>query len=330
MASSGANRLLSALALFLVVGYFGSDLALTHSRAFWRFGRTGRLTGPTAPLVFESTLHLLTPGRSDMLFVGSSVVERDVDAPTVARRMGRRVGDVFKLPLLGASSLEVAMLTRRLIELRPKVIVYLATPWALQNHVDWDLVRFYDPVVAWNVFSWSELLADHATHASSLLAASHVIVRHRAYLRTLLFEPLLSHTAEASVHEPGSGEEILRRWAERFATRVEDFGCDNANARGLAWMARRLSQAGIALVVVATPVAGKRDRDPALRRLVDECLSAQARATGFSFLPRKLWGDYPRDHFYDPVHMTSIGRMRFSGDLGRILAERMPVAQTTD
>ena len=103
-----------------------------------------------------------------------------------------------------------------------------------------------------------------------------------------------------------------------------EMGADSADHLG------RISEAGIALVVVATPVAGKRDRDPALRRLVDECLSAQARATGFSFLPRKLWGDYPRDHFYDPVHMSSTGRMRFSRDLGRALAERVPAAQTTD
>jgi hypothetical protein len=316
--------LLLGLGAFLLTLFVLSDAVLTHSRSFWRFCKRGGFAGMTAPLVVEASLSLAAPGRSDVIVTGSSVVERDINAAEVAAASHLPVDRLLKLPLFGGSSLEIAMLTRRLVALRPRVVVYLATPWTLQNKIDWDLLRFYDPLVAVDVLSWSEILAEHATHAAGLLSASHVVIRHRSSLRTALFRPLLAATAGGPVHAPRAREAGRRAWKERYAARRGDFACDNINARSLDAMARRLSDAGISFVVVSTPVSGRWGRDPELVGFVDDCLASRARAQRFVFLSRDTWSKYPPTMFGDYVHMSPEGRDKFSNELGRALAGELP------
>lgn len=324
-ASVRADRLLLAIGIFFFLLFVASDAVLTHSRAFWRFCKRGGFTGTTASLVVEATLHTTAPGSRDWIVVGSSVVQRDVDVPRLAAAAGRTTESVMKLPLLGGSGLEIAMLTRKLIALHPRAVVLLATPWSQKNDVDWDVLRFYDPLIAADIFSWREVLAEHAAHASGLLAASHVVVRQRASLRIDLFSRILARTAPSGVHAPGIREAVKRARQERFAARREDFGCDNVNVRALAAMAGRVSAAGIALVVVSTPVTGRWGHDAGFIRTVDDCFASLAHDVGFVFLPRSTWSEFPPQMFGDPVHMTDSGRDAFSDELGHALALRLPI-----
>jgi hypothetical protein len=318
-----ADKLLVYLGCFFLLLFVSSDALLTHSQAFWRWSKRGGFTGPTAPLVVEATLHTTKPGTRDWIVIGSSVVERDIDVERLSSASGHARDRILKLPLLGATSLELAMLTNDIIALRPRAVVLLATPWTLQNHIDRDRVRFYDPRMAVEIFSWRQILAEHANQASGLMAWSNVVVRHRESLRQDLFSRWLHRTAPSGVHEPGGREKFRRAWHERYSARREDFGCENLNVRALDAMSRRLKSEGIRLVLVSTPVGGRWGHDRELVGFVDGCFSSLADDGGFTFLPRATWSRFPTDSFSDQVHMTAAGAEAFSNELGRVLGDRL-------
>lgn len=319
---ASSTRVLIILATFMLGASVLSDTLLTRSTAFWTFCRERATSMATRPLKIEAKLRSRPPGTTQIAFVGSSVVAGAINSDRIAQQLDLDAGDVLLLAIPAADTVEVSMLAGELIRARPRLVVHLATVWALWDHVTWTDLRLYDPAVAVALLGWRDLLAQHDVQASLLLGWSHVVIRHRAALRDILFAPILDGTARLPARPAGEVREIRRRLQERRLATPEDFACPNIHTRALGVLARRLRSRQIPLAVVATPANDWR-RAP-LRPQFNECLSAAARADGFVFVSESALPRFDGFDFRDATHMSARGQLKLTDalipELRRLLA----------
>jgi hypothetical protein len=320
----------AAVVLLAVFGFAvalaaASHLALVHSRPFLAFCRREG-SAATQPLRIEATLRALRPGEAQLIAVGSSVLDSDLDVDRLARRYHL---DLRPLPLYGGTTAEMAMLTPRLSSARPEAVVLFTTVWMLFDHVDWPEVRLYDPRIAASLLTWRELVADRQAHASHLLGWFHFVIRHRAALRERLAE-----AAEARFAPPeqaGGRHRITRIPAAvqaRWEAEKQDFTCRSVNARALEIMAGRLRDEDVPLVVVPTPANSVWDGDESLGRRLEDCLAGIAGRTEAIVVPRPPAGDFPPSAFQDRQHMNAAGRQRFTDRVGPLLQQALVRARS--
>jgi len=320
-----ATVILFALGGFAIAMAAASHLALVHSRAFLAFCQ--RADGVAAqPLHSEVTLRALRPGEAQLIAVGSSMLDSDLDVDRLARSYRL---DVRPLPLFGGTVAELAMLTPRLSRARPQAVVLLTTVWTLFDHVEWPEARLYDPRIAAALLTWRELMADRQAHASHLLGSLHFVIRHRAALRERLAEAALSRLRPDTAG--GAARPITRVPANvlaRWDAEEQDFTCRSVNARALEIMARRLRDEDVPLIVVPTPANSRWDRDESLWRRLEECLAGIAQRTGAIVVPRPSVGDFAPSEFEDRQHMNAAGRQRFTDRVGPLLQRALARARS--
>ena len=322
-------------ATFVLLAVIGSavawtaatHLALVHCRPFLAFCQ--RANGPSAQhLRIEATLRALRPGEADLIAVGSSLLDRDLDVEHLARSYGL---DVRPVPLFGGTMAEMAMLTPQLSRARPRAVVLLVSLGLLLDHVVWPEVRVYDPHIAASLLGGRELMADRQAHASHVLGSLHFVIRHRAALRERLAGAARSRFGLES--RQGGARPSARLPAAvhaRFDARERDLTCASVNARALEIMARRLRHEGVPLIVVPTPGNSPLDRNEALLRRLDQCLDGIGQRTGAIVLPRPAPDDFPATEFEDALHMNDLGRRRFTDRVGLLLQHALARAGSGD
>jgi hypothetical protein len=311
-----ATAVLFALAGFAIAFTVASQYALVHNRAFLAFcQRADGVAGE--PLRIEATLRALRPGEAQLIAVGSSVLDSDLDVERLAASYHL---DVRPLSLSGGTAAEMAMLTPRLSRARPQAVVFLATVWTLFERVEWQEARLYDPRIAASLLSAHELMADRQAHASRLLGSLHFVIRHRAPLRERLAQAALSRLAPGRARGPARPvTQVPAGVRARWEAQERDFTCGGVNAHALELMARRLADEGVPLIVVPTPADSRWDRDESLWRRLDDCLAGIAGRTGAIVLARSSVEDFAPSEFDDAQHMNAAGRRRFTDRVGSLL-----------
>ncbi len=118
-----ARRTLLALLLGPLLGLVLPELVVRHDRRFWReLADSGVPDVPRA----EALLRLHHPGEVDVVVVGDSVAFNSVDETQLEQRLGLAPGRVLNLAVRGASAVGTAMVAADALELRPRVLVYVA------------------------------------------------------------------------------------------------------------------------------------------------------------------------------------------------------------
>ncbi|HYC55814.1 MAG TPA: hypothetical protein VEL28_12845 [Candidatus Binatia bacterium] len=316
--STNLRLLIFAAALLAV--FFGSDFLLRRSESFWRFAQQHPYSEQTIPLQLEARLATMEPGRLDVAIVGSSVVESNVDPEALTAALKRSDPYIRIFPLPASPPLETAMLASHLLRLRPKIVVYPLTLWSLQDHIDWDVVRYYDPAIALSLFDWREIARDHDEHASALLESMHVVFRHRDPLRRTIGHNLARGWTVKNQAPPSLlFAHVRERAEERGRSGRDDFVCPSIHTRALDLLGRKLTAAGTRFVVVSTPVATGWQKDRKLMRMMDTCLGDRARAGGYRYVPVSELPAIESSDFRDGIHMAESGRVKFTQALSRLL-----------
>ena len=213
------------------------------------------------------------------------------------------------------------MMAPLLERLRPTILVYPMTLWSLDDDVDWDLVRFYDPAVAVSVLGWRELAREHDEHFSGLLEYGHVVLRHRDAIRRTVGAGIGKRWKGGAEGPPRLLFAHVQERADERRGRVrEDFDCPSVHTRALGYLATRLREAGTQMIVVATPVLSRWQHDERLTAMMDNCMQREAAAHGYRYVPVASSADIRREHFRDSLHMNEAGRERFTALLTRTVA----------
>lgn len=199
---AAATRTLLALAGFAVLLLAATHLVLVGSRPLLLAFARDANTMAARPLQIESRLRAMPRGEAGVLVVGSSIVASDVDKELLGQRLGMDRARIHLIVLPSGNALETAMLTPLLERTRPGVVVSLATVWTLLDVLDLETVRFYDPRVAFSLFTWDEMLAGRQAHASRLFASLHFGIRHRSSLRHQIAQRLPGGAGESASGDP--------------------------------------------------------------------------------------------------------------------------------
>ena len=295
-----------------VLGFtYVTNAWLVAAPAFWRGVHDDRGTYSAEALQLEARLRLMQGRGPRIVLIGSSIAGSNVAPRLLEKRLGLPLGAVLALPLPAASAVESAMLTALIEAMQPDLVVYIASMWTLHRQVEWDLLRFYDPRLAWHLLSSAEIFHDRVAHAYGLLQAAHVVVRHREALRRAVFPSLYGYErgSPSLLTQVNQQRDEVRRRAQRA-----DFSCDSVQIEALRWMAQRLAQKNIRFataVVSSTPAMEQRMR---LRRRVDDCFAQTAAQDGYLSIARGAL-TISRSERLDGMHFNLHGARKYTEHL---------------
>jgi len=94
-------------------------------------------------------------------------------------------------------------------------------------------------------------------------------------------------------------------------------------------MAQRLAEHDIQLAVIPTPANNEWQRDAGIQRLLQVCLSREARTNGFVFFSQRGLPPFQPADFHDHMHMNRSGRTKFTTRVIRHIKRFFPAEVVT-
>ena len=299
----------------LVLG--GSALGARHSQRWWSIPAS---LAPGGAYRADALAHAAARDRSAAaVILGSSVALRDVDEGQLGRALG---GEVLNLGVNGLSVAGQAMYAPRIARARPRLVLLVVGLLGLsdEEHPDW--LRVYHPGVAWEVYGPRRIAGHLEAHLDGLLGWLNPLHRQRPGLRRYLEDG--PYTRAHPRRQPPMPEPVLAAQLEGVFLRyaAEDFEGRGPNTEGLRAIHRRLSAAGVSLVVSPAP-AHPRLTGECFPPTLTDALEALEAELNLELLPPAALGDYRDRDFVDPMHLGPSGQRRYTRALAEQLAERL-------
>ncbi len=86
------------------------------------------------------------------MVMGSSIAHRNLDEARLERMLGPRRARVLNLGFDGAMAVTMAMMIPDVLDLEPRVVLFVVSPFMLTAREPLTGARAYHPVVAWQMF----------------------------------------------------------------------------------------------------------------------------------------------------------------------------------
>jgi len=341
------RRTVLALLVGPLLGLVLPELLVRHDRRLWRELADSGI--PDVPRT-QGLLCLHRSGEVDVVVVGSSVAFHSVDEGWLEQRLALAPGRALNLAVRGASAITTAMVAADALELRPRVLVYVATGGDMSELQTDSLARYYTPRVALRLFGLRELLRDREQHLDAALEwASLAHHTMRPLLERRLIRPG-GQPDETPKRElpPLSLEEMqlsIRRTLRDL--REGPFTTAGPGARAVRLMAELAHEAGAVPVCLQAPLhpalpgrggpganyslqveaflaglASAPTLEPSPRlappsaRLMDHTSPA---ARGFVYVPATRLGAFGEEDFRDATHLAPSGRERVTATLAQVI-----------
>jgi hypothetical protein len=341
--AAAARRTLLALLLGPLLGLVLPELLVRHDQRLWREMADSGI--PDVPRT-EALLRLHQPGEVDVVVVGDSVAFHSVDETQLEQRLALGPGRVLNLAVRGASAVGTAMVAADALELRPRVLVYVAARLDLARFRPKSLTRYYTPRVAFRLFSFRELFRDREAHLAAAIEWSSVV--HRRMRPTL--EGRLVGQSERPDETPRRElsplppEQMLL--SIRHATselRRHPFADAGPGPRAVRLMATLSYEAGATPVCLQAPLHPGLPGGSNYSRRVEAFLARLASVPGaettprlappsarlegatpeparrFLHVPATQLGAFGEDDFRDAIHLASSGRERLTATLAEVI-----------
>lgn len=316
---------IAALLAALVV----ADRALVLWPEHWAWAAREVPARASDPYRVEALLRATPPGRRNVPILGNSLAERGLDSAALEKHFAAQGLRFPSLTIGSGPALAFGMLAGAVADLEPRAAIFVAGPLALRSLPQPHRVRVYDVRAAPELFGVADLLREPGFHLMGLAGELNVLVRHGQALRQAArvrlglgrFEPHGFAAIDRPPGDYGPGSESWQAWLRDPAPETYP----NRNTRALAYLARRLREAGARLLVVDAPVLeteltrGGGARLARYREMLRE-LAAEADFELLALDPAVVFG---AGDFANGVHPNESGRARFTAALIESLGDRL-------
>lgn len=347
--AAAARRRLLVLLIGPLLGLVLPELALRNTDLLWR--HLARIRDANRARA-DGILGLAQPGEAGIVVLGSSMAYYDVDEGRLddPRR-------TLNLAVAGDLAVDCAMTLPRALRLRPRMIVYVVSVYDLSRTYHPRSAGFYDPFVAWRLFSLSEIVRDADWHLRGLEEWASVARRHGpSLLPDLLLPGRWSDRSPAGRDSAPLAGESMREAVAGAELRLarNPFDGRGRNVEALRLMAARAARDGIPLVLVQAPLHPRvtgvlRAADGGYSATLEDLLERVARETPSEplpgvareaprglrdveptapapgaalvhHLPGPSLGSFEASLFRDGLHLQRRGRLKYTAALRDALA----------
>lgn len=317
-----------------------------YSDSVWR--ELYRLSDPVRDdaLRYEARLRLASAETTDapVILMGSSQAREDFDVEYLNNRFGHR----HRFINLGVSGqgnpIEMYMMTPRIIETKPSVVVYMPFVGSLYYPYFYATFGFYfDPNIVpimSELYGWGEVVDHSGLIARGYLGRWSILYRYRGTLRYLVDDAIVRWLTDAppksaetyAYHRrksDGHFQQLIEQHEDR--PRFHDHIYRPFAQEAFRMLARSLGEHGIALVVVDGPTHAdiRHVYDPKLDTAYEQFWQSAAAEHGFTYLPGSELPRFDDVDFNDFTHLNARGRARFTAFIADYLernAERLGIA----
>jgi hypothetical protein len=346
-----ARRTLLVLLLGPALGLVLPELWVRHDDRMWR-----ELAGSGIPDVprAEALLRLSRAAGADVVVVGDSVAFHSVDERLLEERLGLPSGRVLNLAVRGASAVGTTMLAADALDLRPRVLVYVAARLDLSKFEAGSLVRYYSPSVAFRLFHVEELFRDRDAHLEAALEWASVVHRRarpalerrlvgrgalpdetpKRELETLspeLMALALRHSASEQRQHPFASEGPSPRAVRLLAELTREAGATPVFLQaplhpGVAGQARIFSNYSPQVEAFLSGLSSPPERTgppgmgpPSARLAMGAAPPGGVRSAPPVHVPAARLGAFVPEDFRDATHLARRGRERLTSTVGDVL-----------
>jgi hypothetical protein len=305
------------------------DVALTHWQAHWRWVACEVPPLVLDPYRLEGVLRSTPPGPQNVALIGNSVTEMAFDGAALEARFAERGLRFPKLTLGGSPALTFGMLADDIAALAPRLAVYVVTPPSLRSERYEDHVYTYDAFAVGELYTAREMLANPRFHIEGAAGQLHVLARHRRALQRAALVRLGRLDWDDLAREANRvrGEHIqegVDQWQSWLVQPQPDV-YPNPNTRGLARLARRITEGGGRLLVLEAPT------HPIQAMILPRARVAEARAelarlaasAGFTLIRKEQAPALAEEDFGDWVHVNARGREKLTTFLADTIARTL-------
>jgi hypothetical protein len=322
--------LLALLLLGPLGALVATDLLIARATPFWEWVAREFPRRLDDDYLGEALLRTLPPGRQNVVLLGNSRADDGVDTTALERRFEARGLRFRNFTVVGSGIVDQAMRAERIAALEPGVVISMVDAAALRPDGWLDETFSYDASAALAIFSPGELIGETGFHVAGLAGQLHVLARHRTSLQNSALVRLGRETflgvrlalMRGAVRAIEAEPNEVVAWLKN----KEPDPYPNASTRALAFLARRMRDAGAKLIVVEAP-AHPILIAPAVHARVErfrEFVSALAAEEGFTFVPATRLEALDTEHFRDLIHVNPDGRARFTATLADSLETLLP------
>lgn len=234
------------------------DRAFVHYRPHWEWVVREFPPNQVDAYRVEAVLRTTAPDPRTVAILGDSTALASLDAPMLDRAFADRERHFLPITLGGTHTLAFGFLAEPLLALGVRHAVLVVSPYSTRSTIDYDRVQEYDVRAVPALFTLDEVLAEPRFHLEGMAKQGHVFIRHRWVLQQSL-QVALGFTTWSTIRL-GFLRDRMRQ------AREGDFGAvlawirgrvperyPNPNTRAIRYLARRLREAGGALVLMESP-----------------------------------------------------------------------------
>lgn len=287
-----------------------------------------------------------TDGRAGaILLIGSSQTREDFEI----EYLNQRFRDRTRFINLGVSGngnpVEMYMLTPRIVEARPKLVIYMPFIGSLfrpYNYSTFDL--YFDPTIIPLIrshYGSGELIDRADVITMGLLRRGSILFRHRNTLQHLIDDGVRrwitdspSKTAQTFAYHERKPDTHFKRLIEthRKRPRYREHRYRPLYEAAFHEMARTLREENIPLLVVDGPTHPliRHFYDQRLNSVYHEFFSQASKTHGFSYLPMSELPRFDDGDFNDFTHLNAEGRARFNEFIAHYLQTNAARVGLTD
>ncbi len=324
-----------------------AHLGITFSDSVWR--ELYRVSVPSRDdaLRVEANMRLSPKDASTnrIVLMGSSQTREDFDVDYLNRRFRDR-GHFINLGFSGnGNPIEMYMLTPRVVDMKPKLVVYmpfigsLFRPYAYQT---FDL--YFDPNILpliRSIHGWSELADRADIIAMGIFRRASILFRHRNSYQQMVDDAInrlvrgspakVAQTYAYHRRKPNSHFMQLIE-THRKSPRYREHQYQELYQEAFRMMVQYLTAQNVLLLVVDGPTHPliKHFYDPRLNSEYELFMSNTSTTYGFTRLRKSDLPEFRDDDFNDFTHLNASGRARFNAFIADYLQEnaaRLGLAQ---